>query len=903
MGHGYIEIGSGETYENQIVSDFTVFLLTGARAINTTIESGGGMTLFSSSLANGVTVNSGGGCSIEGGGVMSGIKVNSGGYFGVAGTTGKAYDVVENGGYVFVSGQVSSGYANVKFRSNTINGLALSKGSATVHSGTIAANTTLDDYSLLQVFSGGIVNGVKLNYMASMDIYGGSVTNAAVNRGGYMYVVSGSANGVQVNSGGYMRVFSSGTAVKVVENGGYVNDDDASVSYVSHTLNGLALSGTSASVHSGTTATGAKITESGQLHVLRGGFASGTVVNSGGTMILFFKGSANKTTVNNQGFLRVDSGSNVANDTTVNAGGSCYVTGTANRTTVNSGGIFHVSSGGTANSVTVNYDGSFHLSSGGTANSVTLNSCGYLGVFSGCTATAVMENGGYVYSEDGANVTYLPNTVSGLVLSGKCATAHSGTTANGTLVVSDGLLGVFSYGVANGTSVGAGGRLWVYEGGLADGFTIGSGAELNVGYGGWITGKMTFEAGATVVAGNYGNLDFDVRQTTAGGAALVNNLSVVPDTFYFSLTIDGTLTDGTYKLATGAAGFDQEVWVTNIVDGWLGSLTVGGPARNFEGHGYTLNLGADNVLSVTVGAAVSMDTKSDIDGNGVSDVMFQYTGGDYQLGFWMNGTNSWKGNGLPHPAEWEVLGAYDMNSNGRADSVLVGNVVVNGVRGAYIGYYADSDDTDANWVNIGYLNNADDIDWKNKVGNLTGNAGKNSIVWYTHELGALGAWTDGTDTWVSIASGFDASWSLIGCGDFTGTGADSVVMSLNGGAQYYAVALNGTFTDLGVSDSGWEIRAIGDFSGDGKDDIVAFHKETGIVAKWADGMSSNWSQLGQLDAKDWFVVGCGDYNGDQKDDLLVRQYSTGMLGYYSAGDTTQWNTLGYGVDMSWTVIA
>ena len=128
-------------------------------------------------------------------------------------------------------------------------------------------------------------------------------------------------------------------------------------------------------------------------------------------------------------------------------------------------------------------------------------------------------------------------------------------------------------------------------------------------------------------------------------------------------------------------------------------------------------------------------------------------------------------------------------------------------------------------------------------------------------------------------------------------------MAYHGGELYYAVNLDGTATELAKSDNGWEVRAIGDFSGDGKDDIVAFHKETGLVAKWADGLVSNWSQLGQLDAKDWFVVGAGDNDGDAQDDLLVRQYSTGMLGYYSSGDMARWNTLGYGVDMSWTVIA
>ena len=210
----------------------------------------------------------------------------------------------------------------------------------------------------------------------------------------------------------------------------------------------------------------------------------------------------------------------------------------------------------------------------------------------------------------------------------------------------------------------------------------------------------------------------------------------------------------------------------------------------------------------------------------------------------------------------------------------------------------------ATWVNIGYLTNEDNIDWKNKVGNLTGNAsGANSIVWYTYELGALGVWTDGTENWVQIGSGFDSTWTLIGCGDFNGDGKDQVVMSHNSGEEYHAIDIDGAWTNLGASDSGWTVRAIGDFAGDGKDDIVAFHAETGIVAIWGDGLASNWSQLGQLDAKDWFVVGAGDYDGDGSDDLLVRQNSTGMLGYYGSGDMAQWNVLGYGVDMNWTVIA
>ena len=207
---------------------------------------------------------------------------------------------------------------------------------------------------------------------------------------------------------------------------------------------------------------------------------------------------------------------------------------------------------------------------------------------------------------------------------------------------------------------------------------------------------------------------------------------------------------------------------------------------------------------------------------------------------------------------------------------------------------------------IGFLDNKDNVAWQNKVGNLTGNAdGKNSIVWYAPDLYALGAWTDGTDTWVGISSSFGgAEWTLAGCGDFDGDGKDSVLMSYANGTKYYAVGIDGTAAGLGSADwSGWEVRAIGDFSGDGKDDLVLFHKETGAMVMIADGNTDHYTSIGQLDAKDWFVVGAGDYNGDGKDDLLVRQYSTGMLGYYICADQSQWVEMGYGVDMNWTVIA
>ena len=91
---------------------------------------------------------------------------------------------------------------------------------------------------------------------------------------------------------------------------------------------------------------------------------------------------------------------------------------------------------------------------------------------------------------------------------------------------------------------------------------------------------------------------------------------------------------------------------------------------------------------------------------------------------------------------------------------------------------------------------SDNIDWKNAVGNLTGNEkGANSIVWFAPELAALGAWTDGTENWVSVTNTFNKDWTLVGCGDFDGDGKDSILMSGVNGQYLYTADLDGTASE------------------------------------------------------------------------------------------------------------
>ena len=858
---------------------FALLVFSGGVASRTTVTSYGSMIVSADGVANATTVSDGGNMVVYEGAVVNSTTVKPSGYLTLLSGASANYTVFSSS--IFTVGDsmtlnnttVKDGYLNVS-SNGYANVTVLSNGSMSVSDGGVATETTVKNGCILDVGATGLVTNTIVNSGGSMEVIG-SANMTTVKNGGMLDVLAGGAvNGTILSSGGSARISGNAANTTVNQSG---SDVDAVLT-----------------ICDGGKATRTTVNDRGYAIVSSGGQATSTTINYGEMTLL--GGTAKSTTVNSGGRLTVSAG------------------GTTMYSLISSGGILDVSSGGMTTATTLN-DGAMYLSGGATLHSADVNSGGYLYIYSGAITDQIYEGGGYVDVQKGAEANFASTTFNKKVFSRASATVHSGTTARIITLEHLGLLRVFSGGRVVAVTVSSGGDLYL-SGGFASGTTVSAGGSVCVSSGATVAGQTYIEDGARIRAYDGSILDFNLAHTNLTSALtkpIVNDLTRIDGTPIYAITVSASPEYGTYMLAGGAAGFDKTITVKSDSTGEaLGTLAVGGGTTTIGGVDYTLNLGGDNVLSVTVGAAVAAGlAKSDIDGNGISDVMFIWTGtpeqpGNYQHGYWMNGTNEWQSANSSHPAEWDNLGCYDMTGDGKADSVLFGNVTSEaGIKGAYIGYYADAIDLPdgSTWVNIGYLNNADEIAWKNKVGNLTGGSA-NSIVWYAPDLYALGAWTDGTENWVTLSNTFGGSaWTLVGCGDFTGDGKDQVVMALNGGELYYEVGIDGAASELTKSDSGWEVRAIGDFKGDGKDDIVAFHKETGLVAMWGDGNSANWSKLGQLDAKDWFVVGCGDYNGDAKDDLLVRQYSTGMLGYYSSGDMGSWTELGRGVDMNWTVIA
>ena len=304
--------------------------------------------------------------------------------------------------------------------------------------------------------------------------------------------------------------------------------------------------------------------------------------------------------------------------------------GSANDTTVNNGSMI-VSSGGGADGIFINTWGKGYVQNSGSAAHTTVNSGGTLYIHGGGTATEIMENGGYVQADSGAEVTFAPNAFIGLVLNAyQNATVHSGTTALNTIVNSDGRLYISSGGTADQTTVnGSGlsysgvviirgegladhttlnsnGHLHVSSGGLADHTTANLWGQLHVSSGGTAanttvnsvgflyvsgggkhTGSLQIAQDANVSAYEGGIIDFTVAGRTSEDGYLINNLSWIKGTPTYTITVAGDEAAGTYKLAQGAGSFTGTLSIGTATENY-GSITVNGEALTHDETEYSL---------------------------------------------------------------------------------------------------------------------------------------------------------------------------------------------------------------------------------------------------------------------------------------------------------------------------
>jgi len=576
-GNLYVSSG-GEANSTTVNSSGNLYVSNYGTANSATVNNGGNVFVNNGGAVTDITVNNGGNAYISSGGSAAGATVNSGGILSVS-SGGTATEIVwtpcfgdvsiENGAYVTFASELSGVYYgsdNVLLsHAQIIESIAIS-GTMSVISDGAVYDIAVNNGGNLKV-SGGQATRTTVNYGGNLHISSGGEANSATVYGNVYVSDEGTANRITVSSGGRMFVSGGGIA----NNATVVGRQYYGYGYIS--------------VFNGGVINNATVNNSGVLNISSGGMANSTTIYSNGNLNIYSGGTANDTIVLSQGWINVYEGGNASNVMASNAGRIyVYSGGSADSTTIqgNAGfwlGLEGYGMGGFADHTTVNSGGSMFVSANGSANNTTVNFRGSMFVSSGGTATGIVENGGYVKVEDGAQATFLSNSFSGLGLQNASAAIHSGTTANSVTITSGGYLYLSDRGIVNSTFIYSSGMIYISSGGI-------------------LTGR-TYCMGGIIYAYDGAIVNYDLTRTNQGAFPLISDLSCIQGAATYTITVKANQAEGTYILAEGASAFDQTITVKNVIGEELGVLTVGGSTA-IAGVNYALNL-TDNTLSLTIG--------------------------------------------------------------------------------------------------------------------------------------------------------------------------------------------------------------------------------------------------------------------------------------------------------------
>lgn len=230
--------------------------------------------------------------------------------------------------------------------------------------------------------------------------------------------------------------------------------------------------------------------------------------------------------------------------------------------------------------------------------------------------------------------------------------------------------------------------------------------------------------------------------------------------------------------------------------------------------------------------------KSDFNGDGQSDLLWQRNGTG-ERGIWMmNGHSRVAVTNLRLAPQWEIAGGGDFNGDGQADIV-----------------------------------------WQNT------STGQRAI-WLIRGGARIGS------RWLPTAA---TSWVIAGTGDFDGDGeTDLLWQNKNDGAR--AVWLMKGSTHVGVRSlpkvsTAWEIMGTGEFNGDGHVDIVWQNNTTGQRAIWLmNRLTLARARFLPSVSPQWGIAGTGRFNQDTQTDIVWQNTSTGQRAIWFMNGTTMIGT-------------
>jgi autotransporter-associated beta strand protein/probable HAF family extracellular repeat protein len=574
---------------------------------------------------------------------------------------------------------------------------------------------------------------------------------------------------------------------------------------------------------------------------------------------------------------------------------------------------------------------------------------GFLSGYIISAANAVSADGAVVvgYNSTGSGVVspqaFRWTATTGMVglgyLPGDNESLAEAVNADGSVIVGEGGKGAFRWTAATGmqsiqdilTSDGValnGFNLFDAHGVSADGTTIvGSMGDNSSKYAEPWRAIIPVEAFALLdlqgVDHSIGSLVWGGTVTNSGvnSPATLTVGSDNTDTTFKGAIQDGTSSTGLTKIGTGTltlTGSDTYSGGTTIVAGTL-DLGSAGEAGNgsitFAGMGATLRsdvgIPANVIKGFTFGdvidlAGIAYNASGSITLASGNVLQIKENGQTYRLNL----------NPSQNLAGWEPK----LSSDGSTGT----NIRLGGQRDDF-----DFDRTS----DILFRNNASGDTWFEAMSNGAAN-GWNQIGGSSTSYTVVGVgdfYGTGTsdalfrnnstgDTWLEAISngafagwnqigGSDTHYSVVGVGDFYGDATDDILFRNNstGDTWFEAIsngALNG-WHQIGGSDTTYAAVGVGDFFGNGTDDILFRNNSTGDtwIEAISNGAPNGWHQIGGSDTH-YSVVGVGDFFGNGTDDILFRNKSSGdtWIEQISSGASAGWRQIG-GSDTHYAVVA
>ena len=301
-----------------------------------------------------------------------------------------------------------------------------------------------------------------------------------------------------------------------------------------------------------------------------------------------------------------------------------------------------------------------------------------------------------------------------------------------------------------------------------------------------------------------------------------------------------------------AAGSGSVLWynsVSGTVLDW--SLANGSVSASANVAGFTPNSGWS-----VIGAA-------DVNGDGTTDVLLNYTGGGQTtISDWTVANGTYSGyhaiGGFGTNSGWSVLGTGDFNGDGTADVLLSWT----GGGATHLYSWQDSNGTAVatDNLNMGYAVNSG---WTVLgVGDFNGD-GTSDVLFENTQSGLVADWSvnNGVAGAFNSVAGIapNSGWTFDGIGDFNGDGVSDVLWQNGGTLALWEMSNGSLLKSVTVSSSapsGYTFEGISDYFGTGTSGILWQNATNGQTLLWnlSGGQVVATTSPGGADPSSWHVV-------------------------------------------------